>query len=151
MKYNSPYATAHWGTQAKDWEEGVDYHRLRAERLARAQACVKANGLGAVLCFNFDNIRYLTGTHIGEWARDKFIRYALCGAEGKPYLWDPAAPAKRVSAPWIAGQVAAGHSTMQGGLSLPWPTPRISPIFSFFRRRSSQTFTLNLASPLKNS
>jgi len=118
MKYNSPYATAHWGSQAKDWEEGVDYHRLRAERLARAQACVKANGLGAVLCFNFDNIRYLTGTHVGEWARDKFIRYALCGAEGKPYLWDPAAPAKRLSAPWIAGQVAAGHSTMQGGLSL---------------------------------
>lgn len=118
MKYNSPYATAHWGTQAKDWEGGVDYHRLRAERLARAQAAVKANGLGAVLCFNFDNIRYITGTHVGEWARDKFIRYALCASDGKPYLWDPAAPAKRISSPWIADQVAAGHSTMQGGLPL---------------------------------
>jgi Xaa-Pro aminopeptidase len=118
VKYNQPYATAHWGTQAKDWEGGVDYHRLRAERLARAQAAVKANGLGAVLCFSFDNIRYLTGTHIGEWARDKFIRYALAAAEGKPFLWDPAAPAKRISSPWVADQVAAGHSTMQGGLPL---------------------------------
>ncbi len=34
-------------------------------------------GLGGVLCFNFDNIRYVTATHIGEWARDKFFRYAL--------------------------------------------------------------------------
>lgn len=118
MKYNRPYARADWGTQAKDWEGGVDYHRLRTERLARAQAAVRQNGLGAVLCFNFDNIRYLTGTHLGEWARDKFIRYAVCAGEGKPFLFDPAAPAKRVSSAWIADRVAAGHSTMQGGLPL---------------------------------
>jgi Xaa-Pro aminopeptidase len=118
MKYNRPHATASWGTQAKDWEAGIDYARLRSERLKKAQASVKANGLGAVLCFNFDNIRYLTGTHVGEWARDKFIRYALAGAEGPAYLWDPAAPAKRRSSPWIHDTVAAGHSIMQGGLPL---------------------------------
>ena len=28
MKYNSPYSTASWGSAAKDWEEGIDYHRL---------------------------------------------------------------------------------------------------------------------------
>jgi Xaa-Pro aminopeptidase len=55
---------------------------------------------------------------VGEWARDKFIRYALAGAEGPAYLWDPAAPAKRRSSPWIHDTVAAGHSTMQGGLPL---------------------------------
>jgi len=118
MKYRQPYATATWGTQAKDWEGGVDFQRLRTERLARAQAAIKRNGLGAVVCFNFDNIRYLTGTHIGEWARDKFIRYAVCAAEGTPFLFDPAAPAKRVSSAWIADRVAAGHSTMQGGLPM---------------------------------
>jgi Xaa-Pro aminopeptidase len=118
MKYNRPYARADWGTQAKDWEGGVDYHRLRTERLARAQAAIRKNGLGAVVCFNFDNIRYLTGTHLGEWARDKFIRYAVCASEGTPFLFDPAAPAKRISSPWIADRVAAGHSTMQGGLPL---------------------------------
>ncbi len=118
MKYNRPHAVASWGTQAKDFEQGVDYHRLIAERLKRTQDSVRANGLGAVLCFNFDNIRYITGTHIGEWARDKFMRYAVAAGEGPAYLWDPAAPAKRLSSPWIANHVAAPISTMQGGLPL---------------------------------
>ena len=99
MKYNRPFSTAAWGAMAKDWEQGVDYHRLSVDRLKRAQTAVKHAGLGGVLCFNFDNIRYVTSTHIGEWARDKFFRYALCPAEGKPYLWDPAPPAKRISSP----------------------------------------------------
>ncbi|HTT04162.1 MAG TPA: Xaa-Pro peptidase family protein [Steroidobacteraceae bacterium] len=119
MKYNSPYSTASWGTQAKDWEKGVDYDRLLKARIARAQQAIKNAGLGAVICFNWDNIRYVTGTHIGEWARDKFMRYALCGTEGAPLLWDPAPPAKRISSPWIADNVAAPISTMQGGLP-PW-------------------------------
>ena len=119
MKDNRPHATASYGTQAKDWERGIDYDRLLKERLKRSQAAIKAAGLGAVICFNFDNIRYITGTHIGEWARDKFMRYALCGVEGAPLLWDPAAPAKRLSSPWVADNVAAPISTMQGGLP-PW-------------------------------
>ena len=92
MKYNRPHGTAAWGMMAKDWEQGVDYHRLSVERLKRAQEAIRYAGLGGVLCFNFDNIRYVTATHIGEWARDKFFRYALCPAEGKPFLWDPAPP-----------------------------------------------------------
>jgi Xaa-Pro aminopeptidase len=116
MKYNRPHATARWGTMAKDWELGVDYQRLNRERFARAQAAVKAAGLGAVLCFNVDNVRYITGTHIGEWARDKFDRYALCPRDGEPMLWDPAPPAKRISSPWIAERVFAPISNMQGAL-----------------------------------
>lgn len=119
MKYNARHAGASWGTQGKDWEDGIDYRRLHRDRLARVQSAVRNNGLGAVLCFNFDNIRYITSTHIGEWARDKFMRYALCPVEGSPLLWDPAAPAKRISSPWIADCVAAPISTMQGGLP-PW-------------------------------
>ena len=82
VKYNRPQATASWGTKAKDWERGIDYQRLFNDRLKRAQDAVRHAGLGAVLCFNFDNIRYVTGTHIGEWARDKFMRYALCPVDG---------------------------------------------------------------------
>src|SRR5437867_3335491 len=89
VKYNRPHATASWGTMAKDWEAGVDYARLRRERLGRARDAIRARGLGAVLCFNPDNIRYVTSTHIGEWARDKFDRYAICPADGEPFLWDP--------------------------------------------------------------
>jgi Xaa-Pro aminopeptidase len=116
VKYNQPQATASFGAQAKDWERGIDYDRLAKARLKRAQQAIHQAGLGGVLCFNFDNIRYLTATHVGEWARDKMMRYALCPVEGSPFLWDPAAPAKRISSPWIADNVAAPISTLQGGL-----------------------------------
>ena len=59
MKYNRPHATASWGTMGKDWEQGIDFQRLIQERLARAQAAIKHAGIGAVLCFNMDNIRYI--------------------------------------------------------------------------------------------
>ena len=116
MRYNRPHATAPWGTMAKDWELGIDYARMVRERFERAQQAVKAAGLGAVLCFNVDNVRYITGTHIGEWVRDKFDRYCLCPRDGEPYLWDPAPPAKRISSPWIAERVGAPVSNLQGAL-----------------------------------
>ncbi len=116
MFYNRPHKTATWGTMAKDWESGVNYPRLREERAQKAQAAIKAAGLGGVLCFTMDNVRYVTGTHIGEWARDKFDRYAICPAEGTVYLWDPAPPAKRKSSPWIDNTLGAPVSTLQGAL-----------------------------------
>ncbi len=116
MKYNVPHARANWGTMGKDWELGVDFSRLRRERFERAQAAIKAAGLGAMLAFSFDNIRYITGTHIGEWCRDKMDRYAVCPREGGAYLFDPAPPAKRISCPWLEGRVEAPISTMQGAL-----------------------------------
>ena len=116
MKYNRPHATAAWGTMAKDWEQGIDYQRMHRDRLARAQAAVKNAGLGGVLSFSVDNVRYVTSTHIGEWARDKFDRYSLCVPDAEPFLWDPAPPAKRIAAPWIAERVEAPKSILQGAL-----------------------------------
>lgn len=116
MHYNRPHATATWGTMGKDWEAGINFERLNQDRAQRAQDAVKEAGLGAVLCFTYDNVRYVTGTHIGEWGRDKFDRYAICPAEGDIFLWDPAPPAKRKSSPWLEGRVAAPISTLQGAL-----------------------------------
>jgi Xaa-Pro aminopeptidase len=116
MIYNRPHTKASWGTMAKDWEAGVNFERLKRERFDRAQAAVKARGLGAVLTFEMDNIRYLTGTHIGEWCRDKMNRYAICPREGGAYLFDPAPPAKRISSPWIADRMEAPISNMLGAI-----------------------------------
>jgi len=101
---------------ATDWEAGVNFPRLIQERFNKAQASVEGNGLGAVLCFNFDNIRYITGTHIGEWCRDKMNRYAICPREGGSFLFDPAVPAKRISSPWMEERMEIPISTMLGAL-----------------------------------
>jgi hypothetical protein len=60
-----------------DREERFDFARLRSYRLGRARAALEASDLGALLVFDMNNVRYLTSTHIGEWARDKLITFAL--------------------------------------------------------------------------
>jgi Xaa-Pro aminopeptidase len=116
MEYHRPHSRAAWGTMGTDWEANVDFARLRNERIQKAQAAVQARGLGAVLVFEMDNVRYVSSTHIGEWCRDKMNRYAICPRRGKPYLFDPAPPAKRISSPWIEDRMEAPISNMLGAI-----------------------------------
>lgn len=104
------------GTMGVDFEERVNYERLRQERLAKAREQLEAYGLGALLCYDFDNIRYITGTHVGEWARNKMQRYSILPKDAKPILYDPAAPAKRKTAPWIADRVFPSVGSMRGAI-----------------------------------
>ena len=64
-------------SMAVDWEQRVDFPRLRRERLERVRAALAESDLGALLLFDPNNIRYVTSTHIGEWARDKNARFVL--------------------------------------------------------------------------
>src|SRR5712691_2408490 len=57
-----------YGTMGVDWEERVDYDRLRRERLARVKSMLAKSEMGALLCFDMNNVRYITATHIGSWA-----------------------------------------------------------------------------------
>jgi Xaa-Pro dipeptidase len=103
---------AHWrwdrplqapGHTQVDFEERVNFRRLHDYRLARTRAALAGSGLGALLCFDQHNIRYITSTVIGEWARDKLTRYALLTGNGDPYIWDFGSAAKhhRLHAPWL--------------------------------------------------
>lgn len=105
-----------YGTMGVDFEERVNFERLRRERLARAREQVKKYGLGAILCYDFDNIRYITSTHVGEWARNKMQRFAILPDGAEPILFDPAAPAKRISSPWIAERVFPAVGSMRGAI-----------------------------------
>ena len=71
-----------------DFEERVDFRRLHAYRLGRARQALARSGLGAILVFDQYNIRYLSGTVIGEWARDKLTRWCLLTGNGEPWVWD---------------------------------------------------------------
>src|SRR5260370_21475094 len=75
------------GTMAVDFEERVDFRRLHRYRLGRARQALRGSELGAPLVFDNNNIRYLTSTAIGEWARDKLCRFAVLACDGEPHLW----------------------------------------------------------------
>jgi Xaa-Pro aminopeptidase len=91
------------GTMGVDFEERVDYRRMHRYRLGRAQAALEASDLGALLLFDDNNIRYVTSTKIGEWARDKLSRWALLPRGGDPILWDfgSAAVHHKLYSPWL--------------------------------------------------
>ena len=65
------------GTMAVDWENRIDFDRLRRERLQKARDLLAQSSMGSLLCFDMNNVRYLTSTHIGTWAQDKANRFTL--------------------------------------------------------------------------
>jgi Xaa-Pro aminopeptidase len=130
------------GANAVDWEQRVDFERLRAERLARLKAQLESSDLGAVLAFDFSNIRYMTSTHIGTWAMDKLIRFSLLTRNSDPISWDfgsaakhhamynpwldrttaemdadPSAPHEGATRPRLESGARAGISTLRGAFS----------------------------------
>ena len=79
---------------------------------------MKEKGLSAIICYDFDNIRYITGTHIGEWNRDKMNRYCiLIDGVDQPFLFDSAAPSKRLRVDWLdKDHIMPAVGSMRGGI-----------------------------------
>src|SRR6476661_7799649 len=106
-------------TMAVDWEQRIDFAALRSDRLERARESLRSSSLGAMLLFDQNNIRYVTSTHIGEWARDKSARCALLPRDGDPVLWDFGSAAKhhQLYAPWLPqSSWQAGVTSMRGAM-----------------------------------
>ena len=107
-----------YGPNAVDWEQRIDVDRLRRERLRRLGETLEASSLGALLTFDFANIRYMTATHIGTWAMDKLIRFAVLPRGGDPVVWDFGSAARhhQLFNPWLDGEkrARAGISTLRG-------------------------------------
>ncbi|MBI3325764.1 MAG: hypothetical protein HYZ81_03550, partial [Nitrospinae bacterium] len=108
------------GHMQVDFEERVDFRRLHAYRLGRVRQALAHSGLGALLLFDQYNIRYVSSTVIGEWARDKLTRWSLLTGTGEPWVWDFGSAARhhRLYAPWIPErQSLAGMVGMRGAVS----------------------------------
>jgi Xaa-Pro aminopeptidase len=102
-----------------DWEQRVDVDRLRRARLDRAKRALAESELGALLCFDMNNIRYLTATHIGTWAIDKLVRFALLPQGDEPIMWDFGSAARhhKLYSPWLGEERSrAGISTLRGSV-----------------------------------
>lgn len=105
-----------YGTNAVDWEQRLDFDRLRTERLGRLRAELEKSSLGAILAFDFTNIRYMTSTHIGTWAVDKLIRFSLLTRNGEPIIWDFGSAARhhQLYNPWLNHAGAESPDAVHG-------------------------------------
>jgi Xaa-Pro aminopeptidase len=112
--------TAAPGLMAVDWEQRVDFERLRTYRIGRVRQMLDMFDLGAVLLFETSNIRYATSTQIGYWAFNKGERWALITREGRPRIWDfgSAAKAHRLQLPHMydTENSVGGNTGLQGAI-----------------------------------
>ena len=117
---------ANFGIAGLDWQQRVNWDRLREYRIERARQMMKKHGLGAMLCMYDENVRYITGTLTPGWNRLKpGLRYAMLCGDGRPILFEqgdlgfqierhsPWMPKENVrhSFAWIKG--AAGPASTQ--------------------------------------
>ena len=112
-------AIKHFGSMAVDWEQRIDFDRLRKERLARAKTMLAQSEMGALLCFDMNNVRYLTATHIGTWAQDKISRFTLLPQNDEPILWDFGSAARhhQQNCPWLGERSRPGIPLLRGAMS----------------------------------
>lgn len=72
-------------------ERGVDFERLRRERLEKVQAGMRSRGIGALLLTDTMNIRYTTGVSVMPiWTATNLAHYVLVPAEGSPVVFEMA-------------------------------------------------------------
>lgn len=108
------------GHMGVDYEERVNFDRLRAYRLARAKASLESSECGSFLLFDFYNIRYTTQTWIGGALGDKMTRYALLTRDHGPTLWDFGSAARhhRLHSPWLEPEdCRAGMLGLRGAIA----------------------------------
>jgi len=108
------------GRMQVDFEERVDFRRLHEYRLARTRNALGKSKLGALLVFDQHNIRYISSTVIGEWARDKLTRWCLLTGNGEPYVWDFGSAARhhKLYAPWLpTNHCLAGNVGLRGAIN----------------------------------
>ena len=103
-----------------DFETRVDFERLRNYRLARAREALDQSEFGALLLFDFYNIRYVSGTWVGGALGDKMTRYCLLTRGGEPIVWDFGSAARhhKLFAPWLEpDNCRAGMLGLRGAIA----------------------------------
>ena len=91
-----------------DWQDRVNFDRLRKERLARAKEQMKIHNLGALVVYDGANVRYLTSSFQGNWKYNIFIRYAVLPRDGEPILFETAGSdleCAKIDLPWMEGRI----------------------------------------------
>lgn len=97
-----------YSTTGTDWQERVNWDRLRRDRLARAKAEMEKRDLGALVLFVGENVRYTTGVFQGNWKNNIFIRYVVLPRGADPVLFETVGSdmeCAKIDAPWLEGRI----------------------------------------------
>jgi Xaa-Pro dipeptidase len=110
------------GTMGVDYEERIDFKRLRREREAKIQAEMEKTDLSCLLLFDNHNKRYATSTAVASPEVDNMGRYGVVPRDGKPYIFGfgSEVAAEKLNCPWIADRAYPAHTTMYGALPRAW-------------------------------
>ena len=80
---------ASFGSVGMDWQERINWQRMREYRLGRAREAMRRHELGAILCMYDENVRYITSTLTPGWNRLKpGLRYAILVEGLEPILFE---------------------------------------------------------------
>lgn len=97
-----------FSTTGTDWQERINWDRLRRDRLNRAKEQLEKHDLGALVLFVGENIRYVTSVWQGNWKNNIFIRYAVLPRGGEPILFETVGSdyyCAHIDAPWMEGRI----------------------------------------------
>lgn len=97
-----------YGTRHTDWQQRIDFDRMRRERLQKVREQMEKHDLDGLVLFNGENVRYVTGAYQGAWKYNIAIRYAVLPREGKPTLFETAGSdleCAKIDCPWLEGRI----------------------------------------------
>jgi Xaa-Pro aminopeptidase len=106
-----------------DYEERINWERIRKERLGKLQKSMRSHDFGALLLYWPGNIRYATGTRwLTAFTNIEFLRCALVPAEGQPILYELMGVESEVrsfSTPWVVDHMRPHIAWNYTGAGLP--------------------------------
>lgn len=131
-----------FGKMAVDWEQRIDFERMRKERIERARRAIKKNELEAVLLFRGENIRYVA-QDVGNVRNQppSGLRYAFLPREGMPVLFEHGMWYAYVkeACPWLKVKLSPGLGGSGGG-----------PGFGFIPKDAFEVRAKKFAEQIKN-
>ncbi len=107
-----------FGLDGVDFQERVNFARLRDYRLGRLRAAMGKHGFAALLLNLGDTIRYATGIWDYAWKSNTSTQYALVFHDRPPFLLEAVGPdtqAVQLYCPWMRDRVAPAIAFRHAG------------------------------------
>jgi len=110
------------GMMQVDYEERINFDRMREHRTGRIQKYMNEFDVDCLLLFDTGNKRYSTSTAVASPEVDNMGRYAIIPREGKPHIFGfgSEVAAEKLYCPWVAETTYPAHGTMYGALPMAW-------------------------------